>query len=191
MNKKSNKRIETVYIERLKNGDKVAFRKIYDFYKDSLYYFALKILKNSADAEEVLQETFTVVFQSIQTLRSNDAFHSWIFAIAFNLTQTTYRNKTKSKEMDVAIDIEDLFWVDNVQRTAIERKEMYKVVKEELKKLPDKFNYVGMLRYFEDYSIDEIAQKLEIPSGTVKTRLQKIRSIIQPRLIEKGYFKER
>lgn len=190
MNKQVNRRIETAYIQRLKDGDKAAFRKIYEFYKDSIYYFALKIVKNRADAEEILQETFTVVYQSIGTLKSNDAFHSWIFSIAFNFTQSMYRKKAKHNESDVGIDVEDLFWIDNEQRTMVERKEMYDDVKTELRKLPEKFKDVGMMKYFEDLTIDEIAQELDIPSGTVKTRLQKIRSVIQPKLVEKGYFSE-
>ena len=190
MNKKLNRRIETAYIQRLKDGDKGAFRKIYEFYKDSIYYFALKIVKNSADAEEILQDTFTVVYQSIQTLKSNDAFHSWIFSIAFNFTQTMYRKKARLNESDYDVDVEDLLWIDNEQRSSLERKEMYEDVKAELGKLPEKFKEVGMMKYFEDFTVDEIAKKLNIPNGTIKTRLQKIRSLIQPVLREKGYLNE-
>ncbi|MDF9837797.1 MULTISPECIES: RNA polymerase sigma factor [unclassified Breznakia] len=179
--------IDVEYIERFRNGDIEAFNVIYDFYRDSIYYFGLKLMKNAADAEEIVQETFVNVFENIQVLKSNKAFHSWLFTIAFNRSQSLYRKRSKQVDLNEETNLEEIIRVDNDQVHEVESKEVYDAIKSELNQLSDKFFEVGMLKYYEGLSINEIAYILKIPEGTVKTRLRRIRKVIKPGLAERGY----
>lgn len=89
-------KIDLKYVKKLKNGDRKAFDFIYNYYKDSIYYFALTLLRNEADAEETVQETFIKVIENINKLKNDASFHSWIFTIAFNHS-LSIKNKGKRK----------------------------------------------------------------------------------------------
>lgn len=179
--------IDESYITRFQAGDVSAFAYIYDYYKDSLYYFSLKLMQNQADAEEVVQETFIRAYEKIHTLEQPKAFHAWLFSIAFNRSQSIHRKGSKMVGLGEETNLEEILKADNTQIGMVEEKEVFDAVKKELEQIPTKYAQVGMLKYFEGLSINEISEILEIPTGTVKTRLRRVRLAIKPGLASKGY----
>lgn len=184
MGKKS---INTKYVRQLKKGDMKAFEEIYDFYKNALYYFAITLVKNTADAEEVVQETFLKVLNNVQTLQSNNLFHAWIYKITYNTSMTMYQKNARFYQYEGEISAENIIDSKEGPADMLAKKEITKVVRNEIEKLPDIFIQVAMLKYFDNFTTKEIAGILEIPEGTVKTRLNKVRSILKPQLEKKGY----
>ncbi len=184
---RDHKELDVSYIERFQDGDVDAFNAIYDFYKNPIYYFGLKLMQNQADAEEVVQETFLSVYKNIQMLKHPKSFHAWIFTIAYNSSQTLYRKRSRQVQLGEDTNLEEMVVVDNNQVHEVESKEVYAAIKSELNQLPEKFFEVGMLKYYVGLSVKEISYIMKIPEGTVKTRLKRVRKVIQPGLSERGY----
>lgn len=185
MNMRTSK-IEEQYIERLKHKDAAAFSYIYTYYRDSIYFFVLTILRNEADAEEVVQDSFVKVYRHIHTLKKNDAFHSWLFMIAYNTATVAYRKKQKEFVKDDESYLEDIVVAKENPIEEYNHHEIVEQVRIEIEKLPLIFIQTAYLRYFHELTVKEISKILDIPEGTVKNRLNRVRQDIKPALIEKG-----
>ncbi|MDF9824235.1 RNA polymerase sigma factor (sigma-70 family) [Breznakia sp. PF5-3] len=179
------RKVDVKYVEALQRGDLEAFNVIYDYYKNSIYFFVLKFVGNQQDVEEVVQDTFVNAYRNINMLKSLDAFHSWLFSIAYSQAQMVYRRKSHGNLIDG--NLEEIAKVEDSQKKEIENKDILGAVEDELYKLPAKYSQVGQLKYFEELSVKEIAEVLSIPVGTVKTRLMRIRKMISPGLEKRGY----
>lgn len=183
-----NNQLVYAYVEKFKAGMKDSFDRIYELYKDSVYYFALTIVKNTVDAEEVVQETFVKVYRKIDTLKDISKFHSWVFTIAYN----TAIDMKNNKQSDL-VSIEEHPYVENEYVSQDEiidnfnSNDIREVVIEELKQLPDKLFITGKLYYCDDLTIKEISEVLQTPTGTIKNRLNRIRAKIKPKLEKRGY----
>lgn len=181
--------INVQIIKNLKSGDLKSLESIYQFYKDSIYYFALSYVKNKQDAEEVLQNTFVIVANNIQDLQKPKAFHSWIHKIAYHESLAIFKERKRYSSLtsNEDYDIEDVAIEPEDPMAILDRSEIESAVRIELEKLPEKFMSVAYLKYFGDFTVQEIASILDIPSGTVKTRLNRVRETLQPPLQQKGY----
>lgn len=184
------KRIDTKVVEQFAKGDKKAFEDIYEFYKNSIYLFSISLLKNQADAEEVVQDTFIKVYQKIHTLKELKTFHAWLFTITYNTAMKLYHKKKYQLTLEDESFLDTLVTVKDDQKKDYNNQEVIDVIKEELGKLPNKFVIVGELRFFDDLTTREIAGILEIPEGTVKNRLNRVRTSIKPGLAKRGFNPE-
>jgi len=181
------KTIDTKYVKLLQQGDSDAFETIFRFYKDSIFYFSLSFVKNRADAEEVVQDTFVQALNHIGDLEKPSSFHSWIHKIAFNRSMTLYKQNSKHVQVDNDFDLENIIENKEGPEDMLARSEIVSVIKSEIEKMPDGLVQVAQLRYFDDFTTREIADIMDIPEGTVKTRLKKVRKIIKPKLSAKGF----
>lgn len=181
--------IDVEIVEQFYNGKTEAFTKIYEHYHRSIYFFDLKILKNTQDAEEAMQDTFVNVYKNIKALRSFDSFHSWIFTISYNCAQSKIveRNRDNNIMVQEGMDMDEVVSVEATQHQKVNEDELFAAVKNELHRMNPGFVEVGMLRYFEGLSVSEISDVLNIPQGTVKTRLKKIREQLQTKLDQQGF----
>ncbi|MDQ0361506.1 RNA polymerase sigma factor [Breznakia pachnodae] len=183
----SRKKIDIKHVEAFHKGDINSFTAIYDFYYDSVYYFALHFMRNKFDAEEIVQDTFIKVFECIDKLNNCNSFHCWLFKIAFNLIISTQRKRVKQVHLNDETNLEEIIEVADNQIEKLNRKEIKEVIKEEAKEMPIVMSKVGKMKYLNDYSIKEISNSLNIPEGTVKTNLFRYRNYVKPRLIKLGY----
>lgn len=181
------KTIDTKYVKLLQQGDSEAFEEIFRFYKDSIFYFALSFVKNRADAEEIVQDTFIQALRYINDLEKPSSFHSWIHKIAYNKSMTLYKQNSKHVQMDNDFDLENMIENKEGPENMLARSEIVSVIKSEIENMPEGLVQVAQLRYFDDFTTREIADIMDIPEGTVKTRLKKVRKIIQPKLSAKGF----
>ncbi|MDQ0360355.1 RNA polymerase sigma factor [Breznakia pachnodae] len=178
------RKIDVDYIKAFKAGDQEAFNYIYNYYKNSLYYFIFSYTKDSQDAEEVFQDTFVRIHNRIQDLEKLESFESWAFSIAHSMTMSFLKRNKKKKyfQLEEDIDVEDDFnIVDDY-----EKGEVVDTLKKGFEELNPIFKSVAQLRYLEELSVNEIADTLSVPVGTVKRRLSRIREIMQPILEKQG-----
>lgn len=178
------RKIDVDYIKAFKAGDQEAFNYIYNYYKNSLYYFIFSYTKDSQDAEEVFQDTFVRIHNRIQDLEKLESFESWAFSIAHSMTMSFLKRNKKKKyfQLEEDIDVEDDFSIVD----DYEKGEVVDTLKKGFEELNPIFKSVAQLRYLEELSVNEIADTLSVPVGTVKRRLSRIREIMQPILEKQG-----
>nr|WP_284703685.1 RNA polymerase sigma factor [Clostridium swellfunianum] len=131
--------------------------------KDKLYRMCFSYVKNNADVEDVFHNTAIKVIENIQKLKSEEAFEKWVISIMLNECRKLLREKKKvliSEEIEVSSEI-------NVLAEQEERMDLING----LKKIDEKHKEMIILKYYSGYSQKEIAEILDIPLGTVKTKL--------------------
>ncbi|GAE88592.1 RNA polymerase sigma factor [Acetivibrio straminisolvens] len=148
-------------VESAKRGDKKAFERIVQRYHNELYYTALGIVKSGWDALDICQETFLKAFSSLDTLKDVSKFRSWINRILINKCNDNFR---KNKGVTVVDFIENEGFLEDSKEENIDLLNALSLLKEDTR-------IILTLRYFQDLPIKEIASIMDIPEGTVKSRL--------------------
>jgi RNA polymerase sigma-70 factor (ECF subfamily) len=174
-------------IRQFQKGNKEAFDEIFAYYQEQIYFFALSIVKNTSDAEEVVQETFIKVLNHIKQLKNIDAFNAWIFRIAYTNSYEVFRKNKNIVNLNDAMDVENMMDEKEGPIDELMRKEILDAINEELEKMPEKFILVAQLKYFNNLKTKEIAEILDIKEGTVKNRLYHVREVLRPQLEKRGY----
>lgn len=179
--------VEALLIEQVKNGDKKAFEKLVQSTQQRGFNIAYGILNDSLDAEEVLQEAYLQVYHSLGKLRAPEAFRSWFGKIIAHLALRRSREKGRFKTVP-------LDFISQVEDTLLDGPEMIVLKKEQqdrlisaLKNLPDEYKAALILREWEDYSYQEISEILDIPVGTVKSRIFSARRSLLKKLEGGGF----
>ena len=168
-------------------GDERAFAELLGRYRDSLYFMLLKMVKNKDDAEDLTIEAFGKAFKNINSYSPKYAFSTWLFKIASN-NGIDYLRSRKSTRKNVSIDSthDDSDYYSNIslvssspnpeENMITKQKEV--LLRSVIKKLHPDYRKIIMLRYFKEYSYNEIAAELELPIGTVKARLHRSRELL-------------
>mgnify|MGYP000880813326 CR=1 FL=1 len=162
-------------------------------YAPQLYSAAMRMTRNAADAEDLVQETYLRAYRSFATFETGTNLRAWLFRILTNTFINTYRAKQRRPQEQDLGDIEDLYMyrriggLDAATRSAEDQ--LFDVftddeVKAALEELPDNFRLPVLLADVEDFSYKEIAEMLDIPIGTVMSRLHRGRKAMQKRLVE-------
>lgn len=175
---------DTDLIEGAKNGDEKAFTKLINKYRNSIYYTILKIVNNPNDAEDLTIETFEKVFNSINSYSNTYAFSTWLYKIATNTCIDFIRKKQLNVSIIDQLQNNKNYFIENIQSDSHNPEEhlinKQKIVnlKEVLNQLKPQYRKLIELRYYKEYSYDEIAKELKIPIGTVKAQLYRTKIII-------------
>jgi len=155
-------------IRRCQAGDEEAFSALFENYKSLVYRMAYLTLGNSADAEDILQEVFLQVHRSLASYDpTRGAFATWLYRVTANKCKNSrrrWRFFTQSLE-ELPDDVIDEAIISEEQRVEIE------LLKLALNRLSKKLRVVLILRHYLDLSYAEIAEILNLPLGTVKSRL--------------------
>ena len=151
--------------------------KIYQMFSGKLFAVCLKYAKNQADAEDVLQDSFIIIFNKIDQYKGKGSFEGWLKRITINVALQKYRQKTK---LEVVRDDEflDETFVDIEEN--IETDFLLTLIQQ----LPNQYRLVFNLYVLDDFSHKEIAEKLQISEGTSKSNLSRARSILKDKIIE-------
>jgi RNA polymerase sigma-70 factor (ECF subfamily) len=170
-------------IIRAKRGDMEAFEPLYEMHKASIYRTALAITGDRSAAEEILQETFLRAFKHIQNVREGVSVAPWLYRIAVNLA---YDRAARRRRWQVALDnvIEHLIVPASASpEQMVEQRELYGLVYEAIDKLEFKQRTALVLFYLHDFRLAEIAEILDCPVGTVKSRLHHARKNLRRELL--------
>lgn len=159
--------------ELAKNGDKEAYKRLIELNKKYLFNIAISILKNEEDVGDAISETIIKAYENIRNLREPKFFKTWITRILINESKKLLNSQAK------VVSIED--WQEQNQiKQERENKEEILDLRDALSMLPKEQYSVIMLFYYNDLKVEEVAEILSIPSGTVKSRL----SVARQRLYE-------
>ncbi|MEZ5199376.1 MAG: sigma-70 family RNA polymerase sigma factor [Bacteroidales bacterium] len=168
------------------HGDQKAYAELMKNYRDSLYFMLLKMTNNPHDAEDLTIEAFGKAFKKLHQYTPDYAFSTWLFKIASNNCIDFIRKK---KKYTFSIDhgLDDEAGTELANRIAAEvldpeeelvKKQKIKLMHEVVEKLKPHYRTLIELRYFKEFSYDEIAEELNLPLGTVKAQLFRAREFL-------------
>jgi len=184
--------LDTRLVKLARKGDQHAFAEIVSLYKDKLYQLAYRMTGNRQEAEDVVQETFLRVYKNLDQFDDKQKFSTWIYRIATNQCIDRLRKKRKVYSLDAesseheGLDGYDMMPSDNrTPESELLLSETQILVQKALETLPPKYKSVMILRYMQDLSLQEIAEVLDMPVTTVKTRVHRGREFMRKRLEHK------
>ncbi|MFS0865676.1 RNA polymerase sigma factor SigW [Fredinandcohnia sp. 179-A 10B2 NHS] len=176
-------------IRQIKNGDQNAFAEIVEIYKDKVFQLCYRMLGNRHEAEDIAQEAFIRAFVNIHSYDLNKKFSTWLYRIATNLSIDRIRKKKPDYYLDAEIaGSEGLTMYSQVAADValpedeLESMELQALIQAEILKLPEKYRSVIVLKYIEEFSLKEIGEILDLPVGTVKTRIHRGREALRHQL---------
>ena len=160
-----------------KNGNKKAFDKLYELTHNDVWYNCLSLLKDEENAKDIMQETYITAFLKLDTLNDEQKFCGWIISIAVNKCKNKLKGKVEYQIDDEVLiaetETDELMLPEEYINKAEKRKVLLQIIEDTLS-----FNQYQtvLMFYFDEMSISEIAQALEISEGTVKSRLNSSRA---------------
>ncbi len=174
------------------SGDEKAFSQLMDRYKGAIYFKLLKMVNYKIDAEELTIETFGKAFTNIHQYESQFAFSTWLYSIALN---NALDHKRKKRVITVPLEstLENDEWIgiesdynlkaatDNPEEALIKKQNTI-LLRKTVSCLKPKYRRILEMRYFEEYTYNEIAKELNLPLVTVKVLLFRSREILLKQL---------
>jgi len=165
-------------------GDEKAYAELLGRYKDAIYYMLLKMVNNKSDAEDLTIEAFGKAFKNLAQYTPNYAFSTWLFKIATNNCIDFIRKKKANLiSLDHSSDDQDNITTPLQSDSPDPEEDMIKsqrmaLTRDVVSKLKPRYRTLVELRYFKEYSYDEIAKELGLPIGTVKAQLFRARELL-------------
>lgn len=181
---------ERALIERCKRGDLGAFNDLVRKYEKQVYNFAYRLTGNYDDANDVAQDAFLRVFNAIGTFRGDSSFSTWLFRITTNVflderkkakshPQTSLDEYLELGESSVARQIED---PSPTPEAVLEESERAQILLKAVGDLPEYQRAMVTLYHTQQKSYEEIAEIMDLPIGTVKSRLNRARLALKEKL---------
>lgn len=178
-------------------ADQATFADVAMEHMPSLYSAALRMTRNPADAEDLVQETYLKAYRAFGTFQEGTNLKAWLYRILTNTFINAYRAKKRRPEQADVEDVEDLYLyhrLGGLEAAAAGRSAEEEVlerftddeVKAALESLPEQFRLSVLLADVEGFSYKEIAEILDVPIGTVMSRLHRGRRALQKTLYEFG-----
>jgi RNA polymerase sigma factor (sigma-70 family) len=175
-----------ILVENARKGDQKAYAELMGRYRDAIFYMLLKMVNNSSDAEDLTIEAFGKAFKNINQYTPNFAFSTWLFKIATNncidfirkrrgnvisLDQSLHDDDSTTPSTQIQSDTPD-------PETNMINQQKIKLMRDVVNKLKPRYRRLVELRYFSEYSYEEISQELNLPIGTVKAQLFRARELL-------------
>jgi RNA polymerase sigma-70 factor (ECF subfamily) len=170
----------------LDNGDQKAYAELMGRYRDSVYFMLLRMVNNKDDADDLTIEAFGKAFKRLHQYTPSFAFSTWLFKIATNNCIDFIRRKkmvtlsidrtfenSEGGEMSMDLKAESL----NPEEHMVQKQKV-KLMHDIVLKLKPRYRELVEMRYFEELSYEEIAEKLQLPLGTVKAQLFRAREFL-------------
>jgi RNA polymerase sigma-70 factor (ECF subfamily) len=194
---------DAVLVAALKAGSEEAFGILISQYSQPLYSLIARSLQDPADAADITQEVFIKVFRSIRSFNGDASLRTWLYRIALREASNQRRWWGRHKRQELTIDAplngaeaeegDDTLCLSGLLTDAsgspfdhLARAEMKARVEQALRKLPEAFRIVVVLREMEGFSYEEIGEVVDVPAGTVKSRLTRGRAALKQILIAEG-----
>ncbi len=173
-------------VKKAVEGDQMAYGKLMSRYRDAIFFMVLKMVHNRDDADDLTIEAFGKAFSNLEKYSPEYAFSTWLFKIATNNCIDFIRKKRlETLSIDEPIETEkgedysyDLKAEGLDPEEHFIKKQRALLMREILDKLNPKYKMLIELRFFEELSYDEIAEKLSLPLGTVKAQLYRAKELL-------------
>jgi RNA polymerase sigma-70 factor (ECF subfamily) len=170
---------DSALVKELSKGNLLAFNSLYKEYSCRLYRFAIGYLKSEQEAEELVQEVFTIIWEKRAELKVDLSFKSFLFTIAFNIIRKHFRTKAYLSEY-FKTEISDDKDLQTSQKITYDSLHQYII--ELVNQLPDRRREIFIKSRFEGLSIKEIAEKFKISHKTVENQLTDSLKFIRTKL---------
>jgi len=174
-------------VQKARVGNLGAFQQIYDLYARKVLNFVYRMVNSVEEAEDLTQETFTAVYQKLESLLDAERFEPWLFRIARNFVYQRYRNRPPAMTPVDALDEDGqpVLQVEDARKTpdaAFQARELERVVKEAIASLPPKYREVFILSAIRHLSYQEIAEIVGRSLPSVKTDIHRARLEVRDRV---------
>jgi RNA polymerase sigma-70 factor, ECF subfamily len=195
---KYSEQLDEDLVLRVQRGDKSAFDLLVLRYQHKIIQLVNRFVKDPSEAQDVAQEAFIKAYRAMGNFRGDSAFYTWLYRIAIN-TAKNYLVSRSRRSSDYEVDVHDAETLGNVpQLQGMEtperlllNDEIIDAIKTAIDKLPEEMRTAIMLREFEGMSYEEIAEAMDCPVGTVRSRIFRAREAIDNKLnplLEHGDF---
>jgi len=174
---------ERQLIERALHGEIEAWGEIVHRYRGAVYGISLGIVGNKDDAEDAAQDAFIRAYENLEKYDLNRKFSTWIFTIAANLCKNKLRRDKHTTPLDDSVPMDGT--AEDPART-MEREAQASLVQQAMAELDEKYRSPMMLRFYAELDYKEIAEILELPEGTVKTRIHRAKAALKEWMVERG-----
>jgi len=158
-------------------GDTASFGALVRKYQDRLFNTMVHVAGSREEAEDVVQDAFVKAFVKLKTFQGNSAFYTWLYRIAFNVSVSRKRRKRPEPSVDASRDVigSDPADPEEAPSVRLEREESIAQVRRALAALGEEQRGILLLREMEGYTYEEISAVLDLPIGTVRSRLHRAR----------------
>jgi RNA polymerase sigma-70 factor (ECF subfamily) len=178
-------------------ADQSKFVELSMEFMQPLYTAALRMTRNAADAEDLVQETYLRAYRAFGSFEDGTNLRAWLYRILTNTFINSYRSKKRRPEVSDVEDIEDLYLYKRLGASTSSEtgrsaeEELFEhitdsQVKEAIEALPEQFRMAVLLADVEGFSYKEIADMLDVPIGTVMSRIHRGRKALQKALLDFG-----
>ncbi len=178
---------DATLIERSRGGEPEAFGELVVRYQDRLYNTLLRVCGDAEEARDVAQEAFVQAFVKLDSFRGNSAFYTWLYRIAFNTAISRRRRRKPTSSLDEARDAAGFEPADPDARPEanLEREEQAIQVRAALATLSEEHRSVLVLREIDGCDYETIGEMLEVPVGTVRSRLHRARMQLKEEMLKR------
>ncbi len=185
MSNESQAASDKVLVKRVQAGDKQAFDLLVKQYQHKIIGLIGRYVYDPHEAMDVAQEAFIKAYRALPGFRGDSAFYTWLYRIAINTAKNHLVSRSR-RPPDVDVDVDDAHYIDTDSELrdlesperALYRDELERVVKATLDRLPEDLRVALTLREFEGMSYEDIANVMECPVGTVRSRIFRAREAI-------------
>lgn len=176
-------------IKQVKKGDQSAYEDVVNYFQHRIYHHCYRMIGNAHEAEELAQEAFIRAYINIHSFDDSRKFSTWLYRIATNVTIDRLRKRKPDLYLDAEIPQTDglnmyaqLPSDDRLPEDEVEGMELKRYIYKEISNLSPIYRSIIILRYLEEFSLKEISEILDIPLGTVKTRIHRGREALRKKL---------
>lgn len=182
----NDREIDQELVERAQAGDQKAFERLVEKYQRKLGRLLSRFIRDHAEVEDVSQEAFIKAYRALPSFRGESAFYTWLYRIGINTAKNFLATNGKKMVIsaDVAneegemFDLSDQLADDHTPEAEMMNREILQTVEAAVARLPEDLRRAITLREMEGLSYDEIAQIMDCPIGTVRSRIFRAREVI-------------
>ncbi len=185
----SAKRSDAALVKRVQEGDKQAFNLLVLKYQTKIVNLVMRYVRDPDEANDVAQEAFLKAYRALPRFRGDSAFYTWLYRIAVN-TAKNYLVAAKRRPVEYDLDLQDPEQYDMQARLkdidspegVMMKDEVQRTIDEAIGELPEDLRTAIVLRELEGMTYEEIAETMECPVGTVRSRIFRAREAISKRI---------
>lgn len=182
--------IDQQLVEQAQRGDKHAFSLLVSKYQRKLARLLSRFIRDPAEVEDVTQEAFIKAYRALPTFRGESAFYTWLYRIGINTAKNYLVAQGRRAPTTTALDNEEAesseegegLWEVTTPENELISKQIARTVNDTLQTLPDELRTAITLREIEGLSYEEIANIMDCPIGTVRSRIFRAREVIAEKL---------
>ena len=185
-----NREIDQALVEQAQRGDQKAFGMLVEKYQRKLGRLLSRMVRDQAEVEDVVQESFIKAYRALPNFRGDSAFYTWLYRIGINTAKNYLVSMGRRPQISHDVEIEDAENFEDAEElrtaetpeTEMMTKEIARTVNETMMALPDELRTAITLRELEGLSYEEIATLMSCPIGTVRSRIFRARETIAAKL---------